>query len=283
MAKKNRKKRIEKKTTIIDLIPYIFIVAVVPLIVYLHIDQVGPIEAANWKGGDQYPDLLSYWKSQWFIIASALSLCLFIIRNIQGRIQLRRKISLYVPAAVYILFIILSTVTSKYSSVALTGFVARYEGMFVLLFYIINMLILFNLISEERQISIIFKSLLVSAFIICLIGLLQLAGRDFFETGFGKSLILPAEYAASELVFKFGTMVYGTLANPNYMEAMWLGISHRCGFDLPGQKKGLRCSGCSLSPSSGQSDWERFQRGPGGIGSGHTDRHYLLQKTYIQK
>ena len=87
------------------------------------------------------------------------------------------------PAAVYILFIILSTVTSKYSSVALTGFVARYEGMFVLLFYIINMLILFNLISEERQIGIIFKSLLVSAFIICLIGLLQLAGRDSFETG----------------------------------------------------------------------------------------------------
>ena len=42
MAKKNRKKRIEKKTTIIDLIPYIFIVAVVPLIVYLHIDQLEP-------------------------------------------------------------------------------------------------------------------------------------------------------------------------------------------------------------------------------------------------
>ena len=54
---------------------------------------------------------------------------------------------------------------------ALTGFVARYEGMFVLLFYIINMLILFNLISEERQISMAFKSLLASAFIICLIGL----------------------------------------------------------------------------------------------------------------
>ena len=248
MAKKNRKKRIEKKTTIIDLIPYIFIVAVVPLIVYLHIDQLGSIEAANWKGGDQYPDLLSYWKSQWFIIASALGLCLFIIRNIQGRIQLRRKISLYVPAAVYILFIILSTVTSKYSSVALTGFVARYEGMFVLLFYIINMLILFNLISEERQISIIFKSLLVSAFIICLIGLTQLAGRDFFETGFGKSLILPAEYAASELVFKFGTMVYGTLANPNYMGSyVALVFPIAVASIFLAKKKGLRVAAAVLS------------------------------------
>ena len=107
MAKKNRKKRIEKKTTIIDLIPYIFIVAVVPLIVYLHIDQLGSIEAANWKGGDQYPDLLSYWKSQWFIIASALSLCLFIIRNIQGRIQLRRKITVHACCRIYIIHYII--------------------------------------------------------------------------------------------------------------------------------------------------------------------------------
>lgn len=212
-----KKKRIEKKTNIIDLIPYIFIIAVVPLIVYLHKHDLDPIEVSSWKGGDVYYDLLNYCKSQWFIIASALGMCFFIFRSIQGRVRLQRKPDLYIPAAVYILFIVLSTVTSEYASVALHGFVARYEGVFVLLFYILNMFILFNLVSEEGQVRILFGSLLISAAVICLIGLSQMAGHDFFETSLGKSFILPAEYAGSELDFKFGRMVYGTLSNPNYM------------------------------------------------------------------
>jgi len=213
----NKKKRTEKKTSVIDLLPYIFIVAVVPLIVYLHIDDLDPAEDAIWKTRDFYPDLLSYCKSLWFRIASAFGLCLFAFRIIQGRVQLKQRLSLYLPSAVYIIFIILSTVTSKYASIALSGFVARYEGMLVLVFYIINMLILFNVIREEWQIQFLLKSLLVSACVISLIGLTQFAGRDFFQTGLGKSLILPAEFAESELSFNFGTMVYGTLSNPNYM------------------------------------------------------------------
>lgn len=215
--KRTATKRAEKKTSLVDIMPYVFIIAVVPLIVYLYVDKLEPIEVSNWGGGDQYYDLLSWWKSRWFIIASSLGLCLFVIRSIQGRIQIGWKPGLHIPSALYILFIILSTITSRYVSVALNGFVARYEGMLVLLFYVLDMIILTSLVRDERHLRIISGSLLVSAFIICLIGLSQLAGYNFFNTGFGKSLILPAEYAASELVFKFGTMVYGTLANPNYV------------------------------------------------------------------
>jgi len=213
----NKKKRTKRKTSVIDLLPYIFIVAVVPLIVYLHIDKLEPIEEAVWRTEDFYPDLLSYCKSLWFMIASAFGLCLFVFRYIEGRVRLQKKPGLYVPAAVYILLIVLSTITSKYVSVALSGFVARYEGMFVLLFYVLNMLIVYNLINEESQIKLLVKPLLVSAFVICFIGLSQFAGHDFFETALGRSLILPAEYAESELSFNFGTMVYGTLSNPNYI------------------------------------------------------------------
>jgi O-antigen ligase len=243
-----KKKRTEKKTSLIDIIPYIFIVAVVPLIVYLRLYKLDPVEVANWKGMDEYADLLSYWKSRWFIIASAAGLCLFILRNIQGRVRIRREMGLYVPAAVYIVFIILSTVTSGYISVALSGFVARYEGIFVLLFYIVNMLILSNLINEERQIRIIFGALLVSASIICLIGLSQLAGRDFLQTGFGKSLILPAKYIRSELEFKFGTMVYGTLPNPNYIGSyVTLVFPIAVASIFLVKKKGLRIAAAVLS------------------------------------
>ncbi|NLW03217.1 MAG: hypothetical protein GX027_08125, partial [Clostridiaceae bacterium] len=211
------KKRTEKRATLIDILPYIFIIAVVPLIVHLYLDKLTPIEASNWTSGNEYADLLSFWKSRWFIIASALGLFIFIIRNIQGRVPIRINPPLHIPTAIYILFIIISTVASEYVSVALSGFAARYEGMFILLFYILNMLIIFSLISEEGHFRIIFGALLVSASIICILGITQLAGRDFFNSNFGKSFILPAKFAGSELAFRFGKMVYGTLPNPNYM------------------------------------------------------------------
>lgn len=211
------RKLTEKKVSVVDLFPYIFIVAVVPLIVHLYINKLDPVEAANWTGGDEYADLFSYWKSRWFIIASAIGLSLFIIRSITGRVQLKPDHSLYIPAAVYTLFIILSTVNSKYISVALSGFVARHEGLFVLLFYVLNMLVIFNLVNNEKHVKIICNSLLISAAVISLLGLLQFTGHDFFKTGLGKSLILPSEFAVSELEFQFGNMVYGTLSNPNYM------------------------------------------------------------------
>jgi len=216
-TKRPVQKRAGQGTALVDIIPYIFIVAVVPLIVYLYLDNLEPIEVANWKGSDQYPDFLSWWKSRWFIIASSAGQCLFVFRIIQGRVRIGWKPGLHIPAALYIILIILSTVTSEYVSIALSGFVARYEGMFVLLFYILNMLVVSTLINEEGQVRILFGALLVSASIMCLLGLTQLAGRDFFSTSFGKSFILPAKYAPSQLSFKFGNMVYGTLSNPNYM------------------------------------------------------------------
>ena len=246
--KRTATKRAEKKTSLVDIMPYVFIIAVVPLIVYLYVDKLEPIEVSNWRGGDQYYDLLSWWKSRWFIIASSLGLCLFVIRSIQGRIQIGWKPGLHIPSALYILFIILSTITSRYVSVALNGFVARYEGMLVLLFYVLDMIILTSLVRDERHLRIISGSLLVSAFIICLIGLSQLAGYNFFNTGFGKSLILPAEYAASELVFKFGTMVYGTLANPNYMGSyVALVFPIAVASIFLAKKKGLRVAAAVLS------------------------------------
>ena len=52
------KKRTEKRATLIDILPYIFIIAVVPLIVHLYLDKLTPIEASNWTSGNEYADLL---------------------------------------------------------------------------------------------------------------------------------------------------------------------------------------------------------------------------------
>lgn len=56
--KRTATKRAEKKTSLVDIMPYVFIIAVVPLIVYLYVDKLEPIEVSNWMGGDQYYDLL---------------------------------------------------------------------------------------------------------------------------------------------------------------------------------------------------------------------------------
>lgn len=216
MAKAKQGKTLINKTGIIDIIPFVFIIAVIPLIVYLHTYKLDPVETKNWKGSDTYLDLLSYCKSLWFIIASSLVFCFFINKNIRNKFSYKKSI-IYIPALVYMLFIIISTIASQYPHIALFGFVARNEGMFVLLFYIVNMLLVYNLITEERQIKVLFSSFIISASILGLIGISQFVGNDFFQTSFGKMLILPREYRLSEINIKFGRMIYATLNNPDYV------------------------------------------------------------------
>lgn len=215
MSRKRQKVKSIQKINI-EIIPFAFIASIVPLIVYLHIQKLDPIEAGNWNGNSTYADLLSYCKSVWFIIASSIAFCVFIYKNIRGRFQYKKSY-IYVPALIYMFFIVLSAVTSKYSHIALFGFVSRYEGMFVLLFYLIDFLLIFYLIREEKQIKIILVSLLISSAIIGLIGLSQFSGHDFFSTSFGKMLIMPRQYLLSEMSFNFGKMIYSTLSNPNYI------------------------------------------------------------------
>ena len=131
-----------------------------------------------------------------------------------------KKSVLYIPVIIYATLIILSTATSEHPEVALNGYVARYEGMWVLLCYLALMVMTFNLVKEESQIKFLLGALLISAAIIGIIGACQYFNMDIFRTNFGKLAILPEAYhgISDSLDFTFKeSNVYSIFSNPNYI------------------------------------------------------------------
>ncbi|WP_159442938.1 O-antigen ligase family protein [Selenihalanaerobacter shriftii] len=114
--------------------------------------------------------------------------------------------------------IILSTMYSAYPKVAVWGFPDRYEGMLVLLSYLVVMFLSINLINHERDMKFLLRVLFISASLISIIGLLQYLGFDIFANVIEKKLILPDTLSklSNEINIKFD-YIYSTLYNPNYV------------------------------------------------------------------
>jgi len=221
MSKKTKKlKQLRQEHTgFFQILPIAFILSVIPLIVYLNVVKLTPIEIENWQGNSTYTDFFNYWKSQWLLIGTVFTVIFFLLYALSRKLNLHKSF-IYVPAFTYALFIILSTVFSEHRHVALKGFVARYEGMITLLCYIALFLITFMIVKEEKQITFLLGALLISSAIMGIIGFFQFIGMDIFRTDFGKRLILPSTYheIADTIAFRFEeSMVFSTLSNPNYI------------------------------------------------------------------
>ena len=218
MSSKSRRLYTEKTSKVV-LLPIALAISVVQLIVFMKIDWLSELVKNNWYGDDYYADFFSYYKSKWVIIFTVAAIVFFLVYSLVKGFKFNKSF-LYIPAAAYALLIIISTVTSEHKEVALNGFVARYEGMWVLLCYLILMVITFNLVKDESQIKFLLGVLLISAAIIALIGTFQFFDMDIFRTDLGKLAIMPKEFEASRegLEFTFAeSNVYSTFSNPNYV------------------------------------------------------------------
>ena len=126
----------------------------------------------------------------------------------------------YIPITVYAFFVILSTVFSQYTDISVMGFTDRYEGMYVLLAYMIVLFVTINLVTKEQHIKVLLGALFTGAIIIGIIGVFQYLGYDIFKSAFGINLILPASYRqlSDQVQFKFAKYsIYSTLYNIDYV------------------------------------------------------------------
>ena len=221
-VKKTVNKKNLKDTSKMDIlyfIPIIVAIAVVPLIVYMKVNVLQGIQKDMWVGGGNVVDFFSYYKYVVLVFATVAGLFSLLIRKMNSKLTVK-KTNVYIPLAVYALFVVISTILSQYRDVATGGFVDRFEGVYTLLAYAALTLVTVSLTDTERHMKYIINALLVSSGVIGLIGLSQYLGIDFFETGLGKELILPPVFqsVADQLRFNFGKfMVYATLYNPNYV------------------------------------------------------------------
>jgi len=124
------------------------------------------------------------------------------------------------PLATYALLALLSTVFSEYASFGYSGIYEQFESIFVLLGYCLIVYYAFLFINTEEDVKFIIKWLMISVLILCLLGLTQALGHDFFTTTLGKKLMIPSTQwiMAAGLEFKFeANRVYLSFYNPNYV------------------------------------------------------------------
>ena len=246
MAKKRRKT--EEKTGVLFLLPLLLILAVIPLIVYMEVVYLTDSEIKNWYGGNTYADFFNFFKSQWFLIFTLSAVVVFGVKLFTKKLVIKRNV-FYIAAGIYSLFVILSTLLSSDETIPSRGYVGRFEGVWVLLCYMLVLFITYNFVNNERQIRFLLCGVLFSASILCIIGLFQFVGLDLFRTSFGKMLVLPAAYqqSAQDITFKFdANLIYATLSNSNYVGSFVALVSPIVFFLFLYLKKPLHKAGMGL-------------------------------------
>lgn len=204
------------------LLPLMFIIAIVPLIVHL---KVIPLTGASfnfWTGTKENLDFFSYYKGIWLIIATVIALFMYVVILFQnGSEAIKKDLSkYYLAVGAYFLLVVASTLTSDYHSIAISGFPDRYEGVYVLVAYILIFFLMTSMVNNENHVKMILGSLFAGAILIGIIGLFQYLGYDIWKSDLGKSLILPSEYrpSADKLQFQFSKhTIYATLYHNDFV------------------------------------------------------------------
>lgn len=209
----------KKRLSVYYFIPLLLIAGFVPLIVHgKYIDLSGSTQGLYWTGQQQYLDFFSYWKAFWIVALTVTALVLYISLYKQKKLPFKNLKQYYIPLGIYAIFVIISTFTAIDTQTALWGFVDMYQGMFVLLSYVLITFLTINFVNNERDVDLFVNAFLFMMIVEGVIGVGQYFGFDFFQSKIGQSLIIPANVQVENLSFSFGPKtIYGTLFNTNFV------------------------------------------------------------------
>jgi len=222
------------------LLPLIIVIAIIPLIVRMKEYKTKLSDFLWFSSQDTTTDFFLYYKSRAFTILVILIALYLFWKVIEYKYLYPSRQSNYsrqstnifkdnnqykftyalLPLAAYAILALLSTVISKYASFGYSGIYEQFESIFVLLGYCLIVYYGFLFINTEEDVRFIMKWLMISVIILCLLGLTQATGHDFFASSLGKKLMIPSSqwFMAAGLEFKFeANRVYLSFYNPNYV------------------------------------------------------------------
>jgi len=208
-----------KRLSTIYFMPLLLIAGLVPLIVYAkYLNLTGTTQSLYWTGQQEYLDFFSYWKSRWVMSLTLIELIFYIILYKQKKLPFKNLKQYYIPLGIYGVFVIISTIFAKDTQTALWGFVDMYQGMFVLLSYVVITFLTINFVNNERDVNLFVKAFTFLMIVEGLIGITQYFGFDIFQSEMGKRLIVPIDVRSDGLSFPFGPKtIYGTMFNTNFV------------------------------------------------------------------
>lgn len=204
------------------LFPVMFVLAVLPLILRYH-SYDSKLNGFSWHAENgNVLDFFLYYKSVWFMIASAVIFLLLAYYGIREKGK-RCGVDLWllIPIAVYAVFTLFSAVFSKQRYFAVHGVSNHFEGLFVHLGYCVAVLYAAYFLRTKEQLKAVINVWNVGILLLLLFGMFQLAGVDVINSKLMTWLMFPAKFwskAGTLLnnVFEKGR-VYVSLYNPNYV------------------------------------------------------------------
>jgi len=184
-----------------------------------------------------YWDLSAWWKARLVVICTIAAFVILLWRVLTRSITIKKTI-LYIPMAVFVIFVLLSFAFSQYKKIAWAGTNERYEGTYILVCYMFMLFYTINTVDNKRTLKIIFCAVIISQLLLQIIGIGQLIGRNPFTTVVGQKMIFPnfvldrstgystlwqqidafaKETPPRSMLSSPGVEVYQTVYNSNYL------------------------------------------------------------------
>lgn len=215
------KKQNKKRKWSLKLLPLQFVLAVLPLILYLKMDFSG-FSVYPWNSeGDLYLDIFLQGKMVVFELLSVLLLGLLVYKLVKLDRQTRKQSLIrFIPMFIYMFFVLLSTICSENLTYSLLGSMDAKEPMGVLLGYAILVMYVYLAVESMDDVKQLMGAAVVGSTCMAIIGVMQAIGKDPLLLEWVQKLFAGEKYVENygtfELTFTDG-MTYGTLFNPNYV------------------------------------------------------------------
>ena len=127
---------------------------------------------------------------------------------------------IFIPLAVYAGMILLSTLLSVNMGAAFTGNFYQFQGVLVLLGYLVFCLYAYQVMEQEKDYKTIWYGIVAVFIVMAVLGIFQIAKKDLLDFAWMQRLVMSkeqfAEYGGTlETIFS-GNNVFLSLYNPNY-------------------------------------------------------------------
>lgn len=201
------------------LIPLMLTIVVLPLAVRLAIYSCGFAGYEWYSPDDVLSDFYCYYKSYLLDIIGIFAGIILAFRLVLYR-EKTRNMCIFIPLAIYCVFVILSAILSVNTDASLKGNFESFESVVVLTVYVVLSLYAYQIMEIEQDYRYLWYSILSITTIFTVIGAFQIFGHDLLHFEWAQRLIMTKEQFiayAGQLEDTFtGNNVYLTLYNPNY-------------------------------------------------------------------
>ena len=208
-----------ESSNIASMLPVMLFGALVILIVHAF-TYTRDISDFYWMTGDaEQSDFFSYGKMIAILILAVVVLFIALYRVMTATLAVKKS-WVYAPMGVYAVMTLLSYAASDHKDFSLLGYIDRFEGTLVILAYLAMLFYIINAVNSERNVKMVIGAVGVSMAVLCVLGLTQALGHDFFRTEIGKRLMTPRSWwgELDSLNFTFEhNEIYQTVYNINYV------------------------------------------------------------------